>query len=143
VVLGVDRDGKSRLALVVDRHGASGLQFLDKDETPRFVLGLSDGDIPMWGALDAKGKTRVGITVAPDGRANLERCDESERLRLKLSISASGEPSLLVLDERGKVVDHAGPGAPALIKAGVARIPHIFEAVQDVLELWKLAAPLL
>ncbi len=107
------------------------------------MLGLAEGGTPMWGALDAKGRTRVGITVAPDGRSNLECYDESERLRVKLSISAAGEPSLFVFDKKGKVVDQAGQDATALIKSGAASIPRLIEAMKDVLELWKLAEPLL
>src|SRR5262249_27334448 len=142
-ILNFDRGDKSRIALVVHPDGISGLQFFDKAETPRFVLGLADGDTPMWGALDAQGKTRVGITVAPDGQAILECCDQSERVRLKLSFSAKGEPSLLVFDKDGKPIQQAGRGATAVLKSGAAHIPKILEAMQNVLELWKMAEPLL
>jgi hypothetical protein len=143
VVLDIDRDGKSRVALVADPDGGAALQFLDRDETPRLVLGLEEGGTPMWGALDARGKTRVGITITAEGRADLEWCDDSERLRLKLSISATGEPGLIAYDKQAKVIAQVGHGAAALLKSGAGKLPRIIEAVQDVLELWKLAEPLL
>jgi hypothetical protein len=142
-VLDFDRDGKSLLALCASPDGSSALQFLDKAETPRLVLGLSGGDTPMVGSLDSSGKVRVGIATAPDGGVSLECCDAAGRLRLRLTVSPDGQPSLLVLDEHGKVLDHAGSGAAALLKAGAAGVPRIIEAMQNLRKLWALAEPLL
>jgi hypothetical protein len=141
VVLDFDREGRSRVALAADPDGGAGLQSLDRDETPRFALGLAEGGSPMWGALDARRKTRVGIIITPEGRADLEWCDDSERLRLKLSISLAGEPGLIAYDKQRKVIAQAGHEAAALIKLGAGKLPRIIEAVQDMLELCELAEP--
>src|SRR6185437_8529937 len=61
-VMDFDRGGKSLLALTVTPEGASSMQFLDKDEKSRFVVGLSKDGAPMCGAFDKDRKARVGMT---------------------------------------------------------------------------------
>jgi hypothetical protein len=132
-----DRGGKSLLALTVTPEGASSLQFLDKDEKSRFVMGLSSEGAPIWGALDQNRKARIGLTITPDGRANLECCDQDEKLRLKATMTADGTPSFAVFDAQGKVIHQSGPVLAA------AHLPEIAETLKTLVKLWELAEPLL
>lgn len=80
--------------LDVDADGMAAVRLDDTDGTPRMLLALATGDLPLAHVYDQRGMLRLSITAVDDGAALLKLHDAIGEAGLTLRVSADGTATI-------------------------------------------------